>query len=71
MNVIFSSYNFVLYYLTEMRTRNRKKCFWGVERSQCIKLTTLPCHHLCADCLDTVIFSTPHNPKGLHGLLQG
>jgi hypothetical protein len=28
-------------------------------------------HHLLADCLENVGASIPHNPIGLHGLLQG
>jgi hypothetical protein len=30
-----------------------------------------PHRHLWADCLKNVEASTPHNPMGLHGMLQG
>jgi hypothetical protein len=41
---------------------------WGVEPGRCVRLTT---SSLSADYLDSVGFSTDHNPIGLHGLLRG
>jgi hypothetical protein len=42
---------------------------WGVKGGRRVRLTTY--RHLWADCLENVGASTPHNPMGLHGLLQG
>jgi hypothetical protein len=50
--------------------QKERKNFWGVECSQCVRLTTSP-PSVSVDGLDKVGSSISHNPIGLHGLLWG
>jgi hypothetical protein len=52
--------------LTEMSTRNLPGGKGGRPARKGNNLTAI-----CADCLENVGASTPHNPMGLHDLLQG